>query len=322
MRGFVCLWLCLSAATPAPAVGIDTGGFGWLERARTVAQQLDYQGEFILQRGLEVSHTRIVHIGSVKPEQQLLQSLDGEPREILRRGDEVRSYLPQQRRVTIEGMGKQATFPALLPLNRAQFERNYQIRMFASQQVAGHETVAIALDTRDRFHYSYRFWFARETGLLVRAQTISEDGEVVEQVGFRTLKIGDLSRAPLKATADVRRRWQVERAPISAADLSMWHVGWMPAGFTQVAMLSRRLSSRSGQSREVGQILYANGLSSVSIFIEPWSEEKSLSPLSLGGLNMVGKRHGKFWLTIVGDVPMMAVRRVADAIELAQISHK
>ncbi len=307
---------------PAQAAVMDADGFGWLERARTVAQQLDYRGEFILQRGLEVSHTRIVHVGSVKPEQQLLQSLDGEPREILRRGDEVRSYLPQQRRVTVEGVGKQTPFPALPPLHRAQFERNYQIRMFASHQVAGHQTVGIALDTRDRFHYSYRFWFARETGLLMRAQTISEDGDVVEQVGFRSLKIGDIPRAQLQVTADVRRGWQVERAQINPADLSMWHVGWMPAGFTQVAMLSRRLSSRSGQSRDVGQILYANGLSSVSIFIEPWSEERSLSPLSLGGLNMVGKRHGKFWLTIVGDVPMMAVRRVADAIELAQISPK
>jgi sigma-E factor negative regulatory protein RseB len=33
---------------------------------------------------------------------------------------------------------------------------------------------------------------------------------------------------------------------------------------------------------------------------------------------MLGKRHGKFWLTIVGEMPMASIRQVADAVELAE----
>lgn len=318
----VCLVLCMLAAVPSRAAVGHADAFSLLERARVAARELDYRGEFILQRGLDVSHTRIVHLGSGTPEQERLQSLDGEPREMLRRGDEVRSYLPRQRRVLIERLGEQARFPALPLLSRAQFERDYLIRTFPGQQVAGRDALAVALDTRDRFHYSYRFWFDQSTGLLMRAQTVSEEGEVVEQVGFRQLDTVRAAQAQLKPAVGNTRGWRIDRAQMRPLDLSQWRVGWVPTGFSRVTTVSRSLASASGEPRDVGQILYSNGLSSLSVFIEPWSPERSLSPLRLGAMNMVGKRHGKFWLTIVGDVPMVAVRRVADTIELANISPK
>lgn len=314
----VCLWIGIVVGSDAQAVAGTEGVFAALERARQAAQQLDYRGEFILQRGLEVSHTRIVHVGSGTPEQERLESLDGEPRESLRRGAETLIYLRRQRRLLIERHSSEARFPALPPLSRPEFERQYLTRRFASDPVAGRETLAVALDTRDVFHYSHRFWFDRTTGLLLRAQTVSENGEVIEQVGFRQVLVGSVPRALLKPAAGSTRSWHIDHTEVRPIDLSSWRLGWVPAGFMRVATSSRRLMDANGASRDVGQILYSNGLSSLSVFVEPWSAERSLLPLRLGALNMVGKRHGKFWLTIVGDVPMVAIRQVADAIEIAQ----
>ncbi len=314
-----CLWLGMAVAGAAAHAAPGPDAFALFERARMAAQRLDYRGEFILQRGTEVSRTRITHrVGS--PGQEKLENLDGEPREVLRRGDEILTYLPQQRRIWVERAPQDARFPALLPLSPAQLERDYLIRPFEGQQVAGRDALAIALDARDAFHYSYRFWFDRTSGLLLRAQTVSEKGEVVEQVGFRQLAVGAVEPSALKPAVGSVSGWRVDRADVRPVDLSSWRLGWVPTGFRRVAMLSRTLVSARGELRPVGQVLYSNGLSSLSVFIEPWSPERSLSPLRLGALNMVGKRHGKFWLTIVGDVPMVAIRHVADAIESAHIS--
>ena len=312
----------MTVAGHAQSIVVDEEFFGALERAPLAAQQLDYRGEFVLQRGLEVSHTRIVHVGSGDQEQQRLESLDGEPRETLRRGTKTLTYLPKQRRLLVELLAPETRFPALPPLSRAELERRYLIRSFTADPVAGRDTLAIALDTRDAFHYSYRFWFDRATGLLLRVQTVSENSEVIEQIGFRQLLIGSVPRGLVNPATGSTRGWRVERMKTQPADLSQWRLGWVPAGFVRVSMTSRRLLSAHGTSRDVGQILYSNGLSSLSIFVEPWSAERSLSPLRLGALNMVGKRHGKFWLTIVGDAPMVAIRRLADAIEFADISPK
>jgi sigma-E factor negative regulatory protein RseB len=32
---------------------------------------------------------------------------------------------------------------------------------------------------------------------------------------------------------------------------------------------------------------------------------------------MLGKRHGKFWLTIVGEVPLVTIRQVAESLEFS-----
>ncbi len=311
-----CLWLCVAAASPAAQAAAGPDAHALLERARMAAQRLDYRGEFVLQRGPEASRTRITHrVGP--PEQERLENLDGEPRESLRNGSEVLTYLPKQRRMIVERPTPEARFPALVPLSPAQLERDYVVRPFEGRQVAGRDATAIALDARDAFHYSYRFWFDRAAGLLLRAQTVSEKGEVIEQVGFRQLSIGELAQAPLRPAIGSTNGWRIDRANVRPVDLSRWRLGWAPAGFLRVATLSRTLVSASGEPREVAQILYSNGLSSLSVFIEPWSPERSLSPLRLGALNMLGKRHGNFWLTIVGDVPMVAIRQVAGAIEQA-----
>ncbi len=320
MWRIVCLWLCISAAGSVQAVAGDDNAINQLERARVAAQRLDYRGEFIEQRGPESSRRRITHLGSSSPEQERLQSLDGEATETLRRDDEIRTYLPAQRRLLNERRLPQVQFPGVSPLSRAQLGRDYLMRSFTGGQVAGRGASAVALDARDAFHYSYRFWFDRATGLLLRAQTVNEKGEVVEQVGFRQLTVGSFSRHLLKPSIASTRGWRVDRAGMRPLDLSHWRLGWVPSGFVRVATVSRRIASTAGAPRDVVQILYSNGLSSLSVFIEPWSAERGLSPLRLGALNMVGKRHGKFWLTIVGDVPMVAIRQVADAIESAQIS--
>jgi sigma-E factor negative regulatory protein RseB len=77
-----------------------------------------------------------------------------------------------------------------------------------------------------------------------------------------------------------------------------------------------------GEARDVVQIVCSDGLASISVFIEPWSAARSQYPVQEGAVNMVGKRIGKFWLTIVGEVPMVAIRQVADTLEFSASDSK
>lgn len=317
-----CLWLCWLVVGPAFAVVPDAEAFAVLERARLAALRLDYNGVYFYQRGSEVGSTRIVYLHDGKTTQERRQQLDGPPSETVRRGDELTTYLPRQKRVLIERAGVQPGFPGLVALRREQIERHYLVYRFDGDRVAGRATTAIALDPRDGYHYGYRFWSDTSTGLLLRAQTINEKGDVIEQLAFTELKIGAITPTLLRPEASDTRSWRVERIASRPVDLSAWQLRWVPGGFAPVASVTRTVGGAAGGGREVAQRLYSDGLAGLSVFIEPWTPERSASPLQLGALNMVGKRHGKFWLTIVGDVPMAAIRKVADGIEFADISPK
>jgi sigma-E factor negative regulatory protein RseB len=62
-------------------------------------------------------------------------------------------------------------------------------------------------------------------------------------------------------------------------------------------------------------MVFSDGLAAISVFIEPGSQSRTEGSMQQGALNIVGKRHGDFWLTIVGEVPSTAIRQVANSIE-------
>ena len=75
--------------------------------------------------------------------------------------------------------------------------------------------------------------------------------------------------------------------------------------------------SRPAQRRqwEVSQMVFSDGLAAISVFIEPGSQSRTEGSMQQGAVNIIGKRQGDFWLTIVGEVPSAAIRQVANSIE-------
>lgn len=314
--------ICMPVArAQAQAASSEAEGLRMLARAHDAAQSLSYSGTYVHQRGPEVRSLRIAHQRTANGTLEKIESLDGLPTETVRRGERVMTYLPQQRRILIQDREPGPAFPGLRALDAKRLTAHYRLRWLGDEQVAGRHASAWALEPRDALRYGYRFWADRASGLLLRAQTISEKAEVVEQAAFSQLATGALPAARFSASARDTRGWRTEEAsgrPASAAMVAAWHAGWLPPGFEPVGAWVRKLgpaAHRGDAERDVLQLLYSDGLAGLSVFIEPWSAERSARPLQLGALNMVGKRHGKFSLTIVGEVPMLAVRQVADAIE-------
>ena len=79
--------------------------------------------------------------------------------------------------------------------------------------------------------------------------------------------------------------------------------------------MSNAASSAQTARREVIQIVYSDGLAAISVFVEPGTQSRTEGSLQQGAMNIVGKRQGDFWLTIVGEVPLAAITQVASSIE-------
>ncbi len=315
-------------ATVRAAGMTEADGLRMLARAHEAAQSLSYSGTYVHQRGLDVRSLRIAHQRSANGTLEKLESLDGPPSETVRRGERLLTYLPQQRRILIRDREAGSSFPGVHALDAQRLTAHYRLRWLGDEQVAGRMSSAWALEPRDALRYGYRFWADRASGLLLRAQTISEKAEVVEQAAFSQLLPGPLPAARFGASARDTRGWRtvdVSGRPADAATVAAWQPGWLPPGFESAGAWVRKLAPaghRADGEREAVQLLYSDGLAGLSVFIEPWSVERSARPLQQGALNMVGKRHGKFWLTIVGEVPMLAIRQIADAIEYKEAARR
>lgn len=297
----------------------------WLKKIQAAAVRLSYSGTFVYQQGGQFRTSRITHVKSGKNEYEKLEVLDGKPREYIRTNDEIVCYVPDSKTVLVEKRVTQEVFPALPNADPVKLGDYYRLSLGNIGRVAGYATQAILLEPRDNLRYGYKLWAERKTGLLLRAQTLNEKGDVVEQISFTQIEIGKIDRSRARSSFVNTQGWHIERAAMETANLSGWSVTAMPPGFRKIREVKRLVTndmhaSRHGnpaqQPREMAQMVYSDGLAAISIFIEPGTASRTEGFMQQGAMNIAGKRQGDFWLTIVGEVPAVAIKQVANSIEL------
>ncbi|QAU34251.1 MucB/RseB C-terminal domain-containing protein [Janthinobacterium sp. 17J80-10] len=296
----------------------------WLKKIQAAAVKQSYSGTFVYQQGEQFRSSRITHVKLGKDEYEKLEVLDGKPREYIRTNNEIICYVPDTKTVLVEKRVTQEVFPALPNANPARISDHYRLSLGSIGRVAGYRTQAILLEPRDNLRYGYRLWAEQKTGLLLRAQTLNEKGDVVEQIAFTQIEIGKIERSRTRSSITNTQGWHIERAEMESTSLSGWSVKSMPPGFRKIREVKRLVTNATATSakagnhappREVAQMVYSDGLAAISIFIEPGSAGRTEGYMQQGAMNIAGKRQGEFWLTIVGEVPAVAIRQVVNSIE-------
>jgi sigma-E factor negative regulatory protein RseB len=323
-------FIAFTAHAETPNASVDKrDAQGWLKKIQSAAQRLNYSGTFVYQQANQVRTSRITHVLDGKNEIEKLEVLDGKPREYIRNNEEIICYVPEARTLLVEKRVTQDVFPAILAANPTDLAQHYNMKKGETGRVAGFDSQAIVLEPKDNLRYGYKLWAEKSTGLLLRAQTLNEKSEVVEQIAFTHIAIGNIDSSKVRPSFANTRGWRVENAVMRQVNLSDWTVKFVPAGFRKVREMKRLLSDTAGSEsvsgnshaspatqREVSQIVFSDGLAAISVFIEPGTQSRTEVSMQQGAMNIVGKQQGDFWLTIVGEVPSAAIKQVANSIEL------
>jgi sigma-E factor negative regulatory protein RseB len=93
-------------------------------------------------------------------------------------------------------------------------------------------------------------------------------------------------------------------------------------GFRQVSCVRRpidgtALATIGTAYPEVVQTIFSDGLTHVSVFIEPFNADRHTKPLltSIGATQTLMARQGEWWITVVGDVPATTLKLFANGLE-------
>jgi sigma-E factor negative regulatory protein RseB len=312
--------LALGSAIAAPAYGDQHGdALAWLQKMATAAQKLNYTGTFTYQSGGNSETSRITHLVDSSGEQERLEVLDGSPREVVRSNDEVKCFLPDDKIVIIEKRGQYKAFPALLPASVGNLGEYYQIRKGDVSRVAGLDSQLVILEPKDALRYGHHLWADVNTGLILKARTVNERNETIEQFVFNQLQInGVIDKETLKPRFDTEgKAWRIHnaRAAQSLSAGSDWLFKAQLPGFKKSAGMKRQ--ARREGSMETTHFVFTDGLASISVFIEPLLDQKAeKTTYSAGAINVYKRVAGRHLLTVLGEVPMVTLMRLGDGMEL------
>ncbi|MBI3731048.1 MAG: MucB/RseB C-terminal domain-containing protein [Burkholderiales bacterium] len=324
LAGTACLLGLLGPAAAQDTVDDKREVHSVLRKMQASAQKLNYSGTFVYQQASQIRTSRITHVLDGNNELEKLEILDGQPREYLRKNEEVTCYLPESKTLQVEKNATQEVFPALLTSNAQSLPDSYAIKKAELSRVAGIDCQTYLLDPRDGFRYGYRLCVEKNSGLLLRAQTVNTKNEVIEQIAFTQLTVGDIDKQRVKPTFQNTAQWQVENLTVQSNIHSGWIVKSLPTGFKKTREMKRLIPAAGNaknsdgtaiKSHQVIQMIFSDGLAAISVFIEPDSENRTEGSLQQGAMTIMGKRHAEYWLTVVGEVPASAIRQVMNSIE-------
>jgi len=312
-------------AAPAVAPAPPSEVRAWLLRIHDAASRRNFQGTFVVTGGGNVASARIAHFHDGPNQYERIESLDGRQRKVFRHNDVVHTLWPVSRVALIEQRGMLSSFPALLHTGDDGIADWYEVRAEGSERVAGHEANVLAIRARDGLRYGYRLWSERISGLLLRAEIVGERGEVLETSAFSDVVIG-IRPQPESVLLAMRKLdgYRVVRPVLTPTRLEAegWAMRQLAPGFRAVSCVSRQIEAPSEAAGEAAappviQSIYSDGLTYVSVFIEPFRAERHAKPMFavMGATSTLAQRQGDWWVTVVGDTPPATLRIFAAALE-------
>ncbi|MEP7056687.1 MAG: MucB/RseB C-terminal domain-containing protein [Caldimonas sp.] len=298
---------------------------GWLMRIHEAASRQNFQGTFVVSGGGNVASARMAHFCEGANQYERIESLDGKARNVFRHNDIVHTVWPASKVAVVEHRDLLNSFPALLQAGGDGIADWYEMQPQGDERVAGHEANVLLVTPKDAYRYGYRLWSDKGSGLLLRADVLGEHGEVLETSAFSDVAIGGRSQ-PETVLQPMRRLegYRVLRPILTPTRLDSegWAMRQVAPGFRQVSCVNRQMENSgdveaTGGAQQVLQAIYADGMTYVSVFIEPYLPKRHARPMqvAVGATQTLSMRQGDWWVTVVGDVPTSTLRLFANALE-------
>lgn len=311
-------WLLALTLLPAVAVAGNDTAQQWLERMSSAAHSLNYEGTFVYRYDGHMQTMRIVHGNDEHGERERLISLSGPPREVVRDNDRVTCILPDDNEVVVDSTGPARLLPFQLPTRLEAVARYYDFIEAGMDRVAGYPVRKMVITPRDRYRYGHHLWLHADQGLLLRSELVNEEGKVVEQLMFTSLTFFEQPPQQL-LVMDMKGQAATPAQRNGAGDTAIrprWQVTQLPPGFVLDGLRRHTMEDGAGT---VEHLIYTDGLSSVSVFVEKESGAHSafLGTSRKGAVNAYGRTVNGHHITVVGEVPPLTVQQMAESMTLA-----
>lgn len=335
-----CLTLLCAAAMPIPFAHAEGAGDKgdplverretktWLHRIQNAANKRSYQGTVVVSTGGAVASSRIAHYCEGPDQFERIDSLDGQARHVVRHNDQVHTVWPQRRVAMVERRDQMSSFPGLLQAGAERAPDFYDIKTAGQERVAGREADVLLLKPRDHYRYGYRLWADQATGLLLRSEVLGERGSVLESAAFSEVTIG--ARPAVDSLLQPIRKLEGFRvlqptAVPTQLEAEGWSLVSKVPGFQLVSCVKRPVdgplrehaSGVGPEPRQLVQAVFSDGITYVTVFIEPFSADRHPRPMTtaIGATQTLMRRQADWWITFMGDVPAPTLRLFADALE-------
>ena len=295
-----------------------------LEKSAFAARALNYEGQFTYVNGEQKRMVDIKHMNYGGREVARNIVLGANQREVYSQGDNVVIFQPTNTNILIKKRRGKNLFPAMLPTDLNSIKAHYVASLKGTEYVAEREAHVVELSPKDDYRYSYKVWADVKFGLMLKMALLNSDNKTLEQIYFNTVSM---------LNSQNNLHWfepkiDMSKSYVTEATEAITHVSNdttvttdLPAGYKEVDHIQR---AAKGKDAIVDQLVFSDGIASVSLFIEPLSkgERPKKGHMYMGSTNMCANVVDGRQIIVVGEVPEKTVRSIAKAVSFKTTDSK
>lgn len=283
----------------------DPAALKWLDKMSRSTNEVNYNGVVTFQRGDNMQVMQIAHSVVDGTSSESLTQLTGQGAQVIRVDHPLYCVHPGHRLLRL-GNDLQA--------GNCGISQHYRLSVSDGELIAGRNSVRIQVDSRDMYRYGYILELDRETGLLLKTQTLGPGRKILEWFQFAKLSYGPGNSAAQAQEGELvhtaEHPAQVPQDSTSALLSNSWSIHWVPGGFTETD------KPETGASRQT----FTDGLAVFSVFLEELPQDirpgdgvvrRGGTTSYSRGMNLSGR---SVLVTVIGEVPVNTARMVADSI--------
>ncbi|MBO9471570.1 MucB/RseB C-terminal domain-containing protein [Endozoicomonas sp. G2_2] len=283
-----------------------------LGNASQAVRSENYRGILVYLREGQLDTLRVIHRYSDGLEQERLVSLTGQPREVIRRGGVVTSILPNSEVVLISRHKRESLLGSVAQFSAERMREHYTVSDMGQRRLADRIGRLVRIEPRDAFRYGYRMLIDEQTRLPLKLD-LMRDNEVLEQLMFTQIDFPDaIADSEFEPGYDIEGFRVVKHQAVQVEDKPVSEDAWKPTDLPPGFELAEDGVRRVTESGFVRQMLFTDGVATVSAFIAPAGLRKPLEgATTMGAVNAFGHVVEDTQITVVGEVPAVTVEQIA-----------
>jgi sigma-E factor negative regulatory protein RseB len=308
------LALCITPSVSAQQPSAEQAGVLWFDRMATALRELNFEATLVQVQGDRIQPIMWLHgRHSDNLEVELLIHLNGADVRILRLGDQTSYYFqPADNSYSINSDSTYGLLPAAFYRPFTHLNDYYQVIAGRGMRVTGRDTQYLRLVSRDNSRYHYSLWVDRESGMLLKLQMLTPQGQVLEQLQLTSFQLSDELPVSLEDLQGVQRPPRLFDPNTAEAPQFSLLPRWLPSGFTLQRQTHRLLYATQLAN---DHFLYSDGLTEVSVYISR-KRDQALPELAFEGAeSFYNTSKGDYAITVVGKLPLATLRKIAENVD-------
>ena len=307
----------------APVQAMPDEARKWVMRMLQAGQSLNYKGNMIGIRDSKVELMGIVHKIDAEGEQERIYSLNGIPREIIRKSGELICYLPDKNQA-LQGklFQEQRFFPSFTDSELNKLDDYYTFELGEMGRVLNRSAQLVKIMPKDEFRYGYQLWIDEQTGLLLKSACVDQQNKPLEQYMFTDVEIDiEIDDVDLEPSSSALKglTWTQAGAPEPKDNSELaCKLENLPEGYELTHAMDKPATDKENM---MSQYVFSDGLSSFSLFVEHMynpDEMKMEGAYQLGIVNVYSRVIEGNRVTLMGEVPKVTAKAVAMAVSDCQ----